>query len=98
MDDPLAIIYEKNMLRGIGAALALGTASLAPAKDTVNDYKTMAIQVADHIQFLNNQIKDSKNKEVFIQLKEKEINRLKEIILQLREMGVSDSEIRKLNK
>lgn len=98
MDDPLALIYEKNMLRGIGAAFALGTASLAPAKDTIDDYKKMAIQVFDYIQFLDKQIKDSKNKDVFILQKEKELNRLREIIQQLRDKGVSDDEIRNMNK
>lgn len=100
MDDPLALIYEKNMLRNIGAALALASSPLA-AKDSIEDYKTAASQIANYIQTFDSQIKLTKDPEklyFLLKQKENEITRLKSIVNKLREMGVSDDEIRKLNK
>jgi hypothetical protein len=100
MDDPLATIYENNMLRGIGAALTLATSPLA-AKDSPQDYKTAASQIANYIKTFDSQINltnDANKRNNLLKQKENEISRLKFIINKLREMGVSDDEIRKLNK
>jgi hypothetical protein len=100
MDDPLALIYEKNMLRNIGAALTLAASPLA-AKDSPQDYKTAASQIANYIKTFDSQINltnDFNKRNHLLKQKENEISRLKFIINKLREMGVSDDEIRKLNK
>jgi hypothetical protein len=100
MDDPLATIYENNMLRGIGAALTLATSPLA-VKDSPQDYRTAASQIANYIKTFDSQINltnDANKKNNLLKQKENEISRLKFIINKLHEMGVSDDEIRKLNK
>jgi hypothetical protein len=56
MDDPLAVIYENSMLRSFGAALALGAAPLAAAKDSIEDYKKQAVQTAEYIKTFDKQI------------------------------------------
>jgi hypothetical protein len=101
MDDPLAVIYEKNMLRGIGAALALGAAPLAAAKDSVEDYKKAAVQIAEYIKTFDKQIELTGNiiKKMRLEKeKENEQIRLKGLVQKLRGMGVSDNEIRNLSK
>jgi hypothetical protein len=101
MDDPLAVIYEKNMLRGIGAALALGAAPLAAAKDSVEDYKKAAVQTAEYIKTFDKQIELTGNiiKKMRLEKeKENEQIRLKGLVQKLRGMGVSDNEIRNLSK
>lgn len=100
MDDPLAVIYENNMLRGIGAALALGAAPLA-AKDSVEDYKKAAVQTAEYIKTFDKQIELTGNiiKKMRLEKeKENEQIRLKGLVQKLRGMGVSDNEIRNLSK
>lgn len=100
MNDPLAVIYEKNILRNIGAALALGAAPLV-AKDTVDDYKKAAIQVAEYIKTFDKQIPLTRDSSYRVRLerqKEIEKERLTNLIQKLRDMGVSDDEIRNLSK
>jgi hypothetical protein len=100
MDDPLAIIYENNMLRGIGAALTLGASPLA-AKDTVKDYKKAAVQTAEYIKTFDKQIPLTHDSSYRVRLeKQKNIEkeRLINFIQKLRDMGVSDDEIKNLSK
>jgi gas vesicle protein len=100
MNDPLATIYENSMLRGIGAALALGAAPLA-AKDSVQDYKKAASQMAEYIKTFDSQIqltRDFNKKMSLERQKNTEKQRLMDLIKKLRDMGVSDKEIRNLNK
>ncbi len=100
MDDPLAVIYENNMLRGIGAALALGAAPLA-AKDNVEDYKKAAVQTAEYLKTFDKQLeltRDVIKKMRLEKQKENEQIRLKDLVQKLRDMGVSDNEIRNLSK
>jgi hypothetical protein len=101
MNDPLAVIYENNMLRGIGAALALGVAPLAAAKDTVDDYKKAAVQTAEYLKTFDKQLeltRDVIKKMRLEKQKENEQIRLKGLVQKLRELGVSDNEIRNLSK
>ena len=104
MDDPLALIYEKNMLRNVGAALTLAASSLA-AKDSPEDYKTAALQQQEYIKTFDKQINSTNDPKKIIELlKQKQIqitmlnSMIDQLNIKLREMGVSDDEIRKLNK
>lgn len=100
MDDPLSIIYEKNMLRNIGAAVTLATSPLM-AKDGVDDYKKAANQTAQYIKTFDQQLQFTKNPEqrkLLEKDKFSQLQRLKQLVAKLKEMGVSDLEIRNLDK
>jgi hypothetical protein len=97
MDDPLAVIYENSMLRSFGAALALGAAPLAAAKDSVEDYKKAAVQIAEYIKTFDKQIELTGNiiKKMRLEKeKENEQIRLDNFIQKLREKRVSEDELR----
>jgi len=100
MDDPLSVIYEKHLLRNIGAALALGASPLA-AKDTINDYVKQAVQVAEYIKTFEKQIPLTRDSSYRVRLEKQrdlEKERLMDLVQKLRDMGVSDNEIRNLSK